>query len=371
MSPATREPIHVPKEMVNDDSYRVLSLLAPSGQQVGKNTPLAELESSKASFTIHSPAAGFFYPDFLPGQMIGVGEVFGFIDSEPRREEDERTEQASAPQQEERLVRESRFSLSAWELFLESGLSLDAFSDFSHIKRNDVLLMMKQLGSTISGGDSLPALSTEEKQGGVVLLGGGGHARELVDIIELSGEWNIIGIVDTRSSQGDVIAGHPVLGDNLLLPDLLAAGIVNLILAYGISGSWQARGAHFRELLASGHNFPVLIHPQATVSRQAGLARGVQVMAGARIGSNANIGDACLVNTNAVVSHDCILCENVHIAPGAILAGGVGVGPDSVIGMGASVYMRVTIGKGVIVHNGAAVFADVPDEMEIRGEWRG
>lgn len=360
-------PIAIPKELVNDDAYVVAALLADPGQIVAKGQPLAELETSKAAFTLVSPADGFFRPDFAAGDTVKVGGVFGHIADSPapppQTATAERTDglgaKPSAPPDEP----DSRFSRAAWELFRASGLPLDAFARLSLVKKSDV-------ENALAGSAGATGIAAPDADA-VVLLGGGGHCRECVDIIELEGKLRIFGIIDTYAKPGTLIAGHPVLGDNSYLEKLRRSGMPNLVLAYGISGSQADRGRHFRELLALGHAFPAIVHPKASVNRQASIGRGVQVMGGGLIGSLARIGDACIINSNAVVSHDCEIGTNVHIAPGALLAGGVKVGEDSVVGMGATIYMRVRIGSGAIVYNGANVFADVPDGATIRGEWHG
>ncbi len=362
-------PIPVPKEMVNDDSYLVVALLAEPGAQVAKGQPLAELETSKASFTLASPADGYFRPDFAAGQMVGVGASFGAIGLTQSARGAPAPAEKGGPGRLE-TAPDSRFSLAAWELFAASGLSPEPFDGLVHVRRADVeAVLAARGGDRPAGGAPDPAkLREDEKYDAVVLLGGGGHARECIEIIEQAGVLNIFGIVDTKSRPGDRIAGHPVLGDNAMLLRLREAGLRNLVLAYGIAGNHAARGEHFRRLLELGHEFPPIVHPKAAVNREAKLGRGVQVMGGALVGSRAEIGDAGIVNSNAVVSHDCVLGSNVHVAPGALLAGGVGVGADTVIGMGATVYMRVRIGSGVIVYNGARVFADVPDGAVVRGD---
>ncbi len=56
----TATKILMSKELVNDDFYIVLSLLATPGVMVDKGQALAEMETSKATFTIVSPAHGYF-----------------------------------------------------------------------------------------------------------------------------------------------------------------------------------------------------------------------------------------------------------------------------------------------------------------------
>ncbi len=344
-------PIQVPKELVNDTEYLVLALQAEPGQYVRTGQPLAELESSKATFHLFSPADGHFRPEYKAGDMVPVGAVFGLVDESPL-EQPEPGEPSAV-----KTEADPRFSRAAWELYSASEVSMDRFAGMTHIRRADVEKAL-----------AVPGAETSDP-GALVLLGGGGHCRECIEAIERAGKYRIHGIIDTNAKPGTMIAGYPVLGDNARLEGLRRDGITHLVLAYGIAGGQAERGAHFRRLAELGHNFPAIIHPKAAVNTHARIGAGVQIMAGALIGSEAQLGDACLINSNAVVSHDCRLGSNVHIAPGAILAGGVRVGDDTVVGMGATVYMRASIGKDVVIYNGATIFADVPDGVVVQGCW--
>ncbi len=213
-------------------------------------------------------------------------------------------------------------------------------------------------------------VDTGKKATAIILLGGGGHGLECLDIVELNDAYQVFGFIDMRASVGSDICGYPVLGGNEALPQYLTAGIKNLVLAYGNVSKQSDRGAHFRRLKEAGHTFPSLVHPKASVNRRAVFGCGVQVMGCSLVGARAVVGDAGIVNSGAVVSHDCHLEENVHVAPGAILAGGVRVGANTLIGMGATVYIGVQIGRDVVVQNGVTVFADVPDGTIVDKEWR-
>jgi sugar O-acyltransferase, sialic acid O-acetyltransferase NeuD family len=344
--------ITIPKELVNDDAYLVARILEAPGERVVKGQPLAELETSKAAFSLVSPADGIFHPDCAENQTVPVGGIFGHIADNESDVRAGRPAPSPVPNQPD-----ARFSRSAWDLFQSGGLAIDMFKNMPHVRRADVEKALRQKAVT------------QPDKNALVLLGGGGHARECIEAIEQAGVHRIHGIVDAYAQPGALIAGYPVLGNNAFLETLRKEGSNHLVLAYGIAGKQADRGAHFRELEIAGHEFPAIIHPKAAVHTHAVLGRGIHVMAGAVIGSEAVIGDACIINTNAVVSHDCRLDANVHIAPGAVLAGNVAIGENSVIGMGATVFMRTKIGKNVVVYNGADIFADVPDNTIVTHTW--
>ena len=46
----------------------------------------------------------------------------------------------------------------------------------------------------------------------IVLIGGGGHCKSCIDVIELTENYNIKGIIDVESKVGTKILGYPIIG---------------------------------------------------------------------------------------------------------------------------------------------------------------
>lgn len=105
----------------------------------------------------------------------------------------------------------------------------------------------------------------------------------------------------------------------------------------------------------------VAIHPKAVVAPSAVLCDGCQVLAGAHVCTEVQVGEASIINTASSVDHESVLGRGVHIAPGATLAGCVTVGDHSFIGCGAVILPRIKVGRNVIVGAGAVVTRDVAD----------
>lgn len=202
----------------------------------------------------------------------------------------------------------------------------------------------------------------------LLIVGAGGHARVLIDLLDASGQYDVVGLVDSHLPAGSLVNGFPVLGPDSSehLQSLAAQGIALATNAVGGINDRALRSSVYSRIQSAGFSLPVLVHPSATVDRSAHLGAGTQVLAGAYVGAGAQIGADCIVNTHAVVSHDCVLGDHVTVSPGAMLAGGVRVGANTLIGMGATVYLGLTVGSRVVVANGAAVFADVVDDAVIR-----
>jgi len=200
----------------------------------------------------------------------------------------------------------------------------------------------------------------------LILIGAGGHARVLLDALELAGA-RILGLLDTNASLAErEVAGYRVLGDDEVLRQH-APGTVELVNAIGSVDSMQARKRVYEKLRRAGHVFASVIHPRATVSRHALAAAGVQIMAGAVVQAGARLGEDSIVNTGASVDHDCVVGAHVHVAPGATLSGKVRIGDETHIGAGAVVIQGVRIGARCTVAAGAVVLKEVRDGTRVKG----
>lgn len=214
----------------------------------------------------------------------------------------------------------------------------------------------------------MPEASASLEGAGVVVWGCAGHAAVLLDIIALRGG-RVVAFIDQQAT-ASWIEGVPALGsadawlewrhEQTNVPSVLCG-----VAAIGRQGGHRVRALDF--FTAQGMVVPGLVHPQASVSPQAALGPGTQVLAMAVVAARATLGAMCIVNHRASVDHECVLERGVTVAPGATLCGCVRVGEDAFIGAGAIVLPRVTIGAGAMVGAGAVVTRDVPAGAVVAG----
>lgn len=191
----------------------------------------------------------------------------------------------------------------------------------------------------------------------IIVIGAGGHAAVVVDILERIGGYNVAVCELDEALAGGRLLGHPV--------EAFAAQAADtpMVIAVGDNRArWRIAGEHPTRLIASA-----IIHPSAVVSPHARIGSGTVVMAGALVNPRATIGAHTIINTGASVDHDCTVGDAAHVSPGAHLAGGVTVGARSHIGIGASIIPFITIGADAVVGAGAVVIADVPDGVVVAG----
>jgi len=196
---------------------------------------------------------------------------------------------------------------------------------------------------------------------GWVVLGAGGHARSVVDVLERAGHAVV-------AVSGAVPAGASwhvdVLADDREAFELLAAQGLHAVVAIG---SNPARARLVRELVARGIPVPPVVAGTATVSPRSVLGAGSVVLEHAHVGPSSTLGEAVVVNTAAVVEHDCTVGVGTHVAPGAVLLGAASVGELTLVGSGARILPGVTVGSGVTVGAGAVVTTPVADGETVVG----
>jgi sugar O-acyltransferase (sialic acid O-acetyltransferase NeuD family) len=195
----------------------------------------------------------------------------------------------------------------------------------------------------------------------LLIYGGGGHCKALIDIIRTVDRYQIAGILDDGLPTSTDLMGVPVLGTGNLAKSLFQRGIHLAVNAVGGIGDYAQRLHVFEQLQALGFEFPPVAHPTAYVEPSATLAPGCQLLAFAYVGSDCRVGFGSLINAHTILSHDVVLGQIVNLSPGAMLAGAVEIGDYSQVGMGVTINLHNKVGSRCRIGNGATVKSDVPD----------
>jgi UDP-perosamine 4-acetyltransferase len=199
----------------------------------------------------------------------------------------------------------------------------------------------------------------------LAILGGGGHARVLLDGIYRSGA-HVSAIIDPGISIDHTIFGVPVVGGEDWLTEVSAAEYL-IINGIGAQPRLTLRQSVYDRVKQLNFNFLTVVHPSADVGLNVELFEGSQIMAGAIVQCSTRIGINSIINTGAKVDHDCEIDNHVFIGPGATLCGNVRIGSGAYIGAGAIVLPGIVIGAGAIVGAGAVVTRDVDEGAEMIG----
>jgi len=202
-------------------------------------------------------------------------------------------------------------------------------------------------------------------RGKVVLVGGGGHCKVIIDAIINAGEYDIEGIVDSKLNIGDKVLGIPVIGNDDILPMVFEKGVKNAFIGVGSVGDCTLRKKLSGKLKSIGFNLPVVIHTKAVVAQDVRVGEGTFIAASATINPGTVIGRNAIINTSSSIDHDCHIADFVHVAPGATLSGGVKIGEGTHIGTGAKVIQYLNIGKNCMIKANSLVSRNVADSQTI------
>ena len=169
----------------------------------------------------------------------------------------------------------------------------------------------------------------------ILLIGGGGHCKSVIDVIEQEGRFEIAGIIDKKELVGQDVLGYKILGSDDTLKDLHQHYNYALI-TVGQIESPEIRIKLFEMLKALGYELPAIISPFAYVSKYAKIGEGTVIMHHALVNTNASVGQNCIINTKALIEHDAIIEEHCHISTGAVVNGGVHVKTSTFYGSNAT-----------------------------------
>lgn len=186
----------------------------------------------------------------------------------------------------------------------------------------------------------------------VIVIGGGGHAKVVIDCIRSAGD-TVIGVLDDAIETGTCILGCPVLGR---LDEWEQYKEHKFIIAIGSNAVRRSISARLDA------DWYTAIHPSAIVSSFAVIGDGSVVMPNAVINASAAVGKHCIINTAAVIEHDCSIGDFSHISPAAALAGNVRIGEAAHIGIGACIRNNISVCDGVTVGAGAALVQSITDK---------
>lgn len=193
----------------------------------------------------------------------------------------------------------------------------------------------------------------------VIVLGAGGHAKVLINTLQLC-SLEIVGITDPDPGLlGHKILGVPVIGTDDEIKKY-AAEEVQLVNGLGSVGLPIARRRLYEACKKAGYAFATVVHPSAVVAADVTIGEGAQIMAGAVLQPGVCIGANVIVNTRASLDHDCQIGAHTHLAPGVTLSGDVYVASGAHVGTGASLVQGVRIGAASLIGAGSVVLQDIP-----------
>lgn len=201
----------------------------------------------------------------------------------------------------------------------------------------------------------------------LLLIGGGGHCKSVVDSLLNTTLYKEISIIDKGENIGKSILGIPIIGCDDDLLKLYQNGYTDAFITIGSIGNPLIRVKLFKRLKEIGFNIPNIIDLSAIISRNITLGEGIYIGKSAVINAGSSIGRCAIVNTGAIVEHDCIVSEFCHISPGSILCGEVEIGSYTHVGARSVIRQQVKIGGNTLIGMGSVVLKNIPEGVTAYG----
>ena len=177
----------------------------------------------------------------------------------------------------------------------------------------------------------------------ILLIGGGGHCKSVIDVIEQEGKYTIAGIIDKENLVGQDVLGYKVIGCDDDLEGLFKIYKYALVTVGQIKSN-ILKVKLFNTLEKIGYQIPIITSPLAYVSKHASIGKGTVIMHQAFVNAGATIGENCIINSQALIEHDAVIEGHCHISTSAVINGGVRVKENSFIGSNTTTKEYVEIG---------------------------
>lgn len=194
----------------------------------------------------------------------------------------------------------------------------------------------------------------------IILVGSGQHARVVLYNMEAQGKYRAVALLDSDlSKKGTTFEGIDVVGDysEETLEWIKSEYKTNkFFIAFG---NMKYRSSVYENFVRNGFEAVNIIHPNAIISPQAKIGRGVLIECGCLITPNPVIGDNVVVNTGSQVNHDNVVENHVYIASGVVLSGGVKIGRNTLLDDGVVVTLGRSVGENCIIGAGAVVTKNI------------
>ena len=201
----------------------------------------------------------------------------------------------------------------------------------------------------------------------VLIIGGGGHARSVIDSLRAKDNINILGILDKVDRVGENVEGIPIIGTDDELGKYYKKGVKYIVMGIGSVGIPKVKLRLYEQIKNIGYELLNVIDDTAVVSYNASIGEGAYIGKGVIINTGVQVGKCCIINTGSIIEHDCKIEDFVHVAPGVTLCGEVKIGKMTHVGAGTTIMQQKRIGAASIIGLGSVVVTDISESKKAYG----
>ncbi|UZH55528.1 NeuD/PglB/VioB family sugar acetyltransferase [Salinimicrobium tongyeongense] len=192
----------------------------------------------------------------------------------------------------------------------------------------------------------------------IIIVGTGGHAKVIVDMIHENQEYKIIGFT-TINSDSQEFCGYPVLGDDSVLSEYYDKGLRYAAIGVGAFKDNTLRRTVFEKVTKMGFKVPPLIDASCIISKSAVVKEGAFLARGVILNNDVKIGKNTVVYTASSIDHETLIGDHVLISAGVTIGAYTNIEEGVLCALGSKVVSGVRIGKDILVGAGAVVVNNI------------
>lgn len=192
----------------------------------------------------------------------------------------------------------------------------------------------------------------------IILIGGGGHCISCIDVVEHTGIYQILGILDLPEKIGQKVLNYSVIGTENELERFLPE-CSDFLITVGQIKSSELREIIFHKVIKAGGKLPVIISPLAYVSPNARIEEGSVIMHHALVNSGAIVGKGCILNTKSLIEHEAKIGNFCHISTASVINGQANIGDRCFIGSNTVVANNTNVVADSVIAAGSQVLKNI------------
>ena len=183
-------------------------------------------------------------------------------------------------------------------------------------------------------------------QKNLILIGGGGHCKSVIDVAESAG-YNILGVLDMPEEVGKSILNYKIIGTDDDIP--LYVDKCEFLITVGHIKTSAIRKKIANQVRLAGGRLATIIAPDAYVSKYAKVGEGSVIMHRAFLNAEVVVGKNVIVNTLTNLGHEVQIGDFCHLSTGVMVCGNSKIGNDVFVGSQSVINQGLEIIEGTVI----------------------
>ncbi|MEN3372854.1 biotin/lipoyl-containing protein [Dechloromonas sp. ZS-1] len=360
----------MPMINVNDQSVELVSWSVNDGDSVRKGDTLCVVETTKSAVEVIAEADGVLRATAPSGQSYEVGYPIGFIAESAIELVPDLTPPAPPPRDAiapvaSQMQWTKKAKISADRLGID--LVILAKQHPGEVVNEDMVkAAARDLNSPVTSPSAFKAapinirFAHEKNIERILILGGGGGAALVLDILARKMNQAAVGILDNNPKMaGMELMGIPILGGFELVDALWRDGAFDAVISTIVRDVFD-RAKIYNRFIKMGIPFTNVIDPEARIGRDVILGKGNLIIYGAYLATGVKIGNNNFLAAGTFIEHHSEIGNHCTFGPRTSLAGAVSVGDHVKFGMQVAIEPQLKIGSESVIASGVVVTSHVP-----------